>query len=106
VLQTWLVEHFVERVFSAWLEMSLTTGSVNLPPRKFAKFNAPVWRPRGWTWIDPLKEVKAHKEANKTWLKSLQMSLGEQGIDLEDVLEDQKIAKELAAKYDVELPEE
>lgn len=98
-LQTWLIEHFVGPVFKAWLQMTLTTGAVNLPMGKFRKFHNPVWRPRGWQWVDPLKEVRANIEAVKNNLRSLQGVVGEAGVDVEDILEDNKIAQELAAKY-------
>jgi lambda family phage portal protein len=104
VLQRWLVEHFVGQVFDTWLTMALTTQAVPLPLAKLDKFNAPIWRPRGWTWIDPLKEVEANTRAIKNNLKSLQSALAEQGLDVEDVLLDNKIALELADKYGVTLP--
>jgi len=75
-----------------------------LPLAKIEKFNAPIWRPRGWTWIDPLKEVEANTRAIKNRLKSLQSALGEQGLDVEDVLLDNQMALELADKYGVSLP--
>jgi lambda family phage portal protein len=104
MLQTWIIEHFVDRVFTSWLKMALTTQAVALPLGKFDKFNAPIWRPRGWTWIDPLKEVKANTEAIQNNLKSLAAALAEQGVDIEDVLIDNAIAKELADKHGQDLP--
>lgn len=98
-LQTWLIEHFAGPVFRAWLQMALTTSAIPLPMGKFKKFHAPVWRPRGWAWVDPLKEVRANIEAVKNNLKSLQGVVGEAGVDVEDILEDNRIAEELAEKY-------
>lgn len=98
-LQTWLIEHFTGPVFRAWLQMALTTGAIPLPMGKFKKFHAPVWRPRGWSWVDPLKEVRANVEAVKNKLKSLQAVVGEGGVDVEDILIDNAIAEELADKH-------
>lgn len=98
-LQTWLIEHFAGPVFRAWLQMALTAGAIPLPMGKFKKFHAPVWRPRGWAWVDPLKEVRANIEAVKSDFKSLQAVVGEAGMDVEDILVDNKIAKELAEKH-------
>jgi lambda family phage portal protein len=103
MLQTWAVEHFVNRVYQNWLKMALTTQAIPLPLGKLNKFNAPIWRPRGWTWIDPLKEVKANTEAIQNNLKSLAAALAEQGVDIEDVLLDNQIAAELADKYGQQL---
>jgi lambda family phage portal protein len=99
VLQTWIVEHFAAPVFRNWLEMALTTQAVPLPLGKIEKFHAPIWRPRGWTWIDPLKEVKANTEAIKNRLKSLVAALAEQGVDIEELLMDNAAAQELADKH-------
>ena len=103
-LQTWMIEHFAAPVFFNWLKMALLTGSVPLPPGKFDKFHAPVWRPRGWTWVDPYKEVNANEKAVKTKQKSLQAVVGEQGGDVEEILLDNQIAEELAAKFNTTLP--
>lgn len=103
-LQTWMVEHFVDVVFRNWLQMSLTTQAIALPLGKFSKFNAPVWRPRGWSWIDPLKEVNANIKAIENRLRSLQSVVGEAGVDIEDILIDNTIAQELAAKHKTKLP--
>jgi lambda family phage portal protein len=103
-LQTWTVDHFVGPVFFDWLKMALLTGAVPLPYGKFDKFHAPIWRPRGWTWIDPLKEVEANKRAVANKLKSLQSVVGEQGADVEDILIDNAIAEELAEKHNTTLP--
>lgn len=104
MLQTWLIEHFVGPVFYNWLKMALFTGAVPLPPGKFNKFHAPIWRPRGWAWVDPLKEVNANVKAVESKLKSLQGVVGEQGVDVEDILIDNKIAQEIAAKHKTSIP--
>jgi lambda family phage portal protein len=103
-LQTWLIQHFIDTVHRNWLEMALTVQAVPLPLGKLAKFNAPVWRPRGWSWIDPLKEVNAAVKAIEKRLRSLQSVVGESGVDVEDILIDNQIALELAEKHNSRLP--
>jgi lambda family phage portal protein len=103
-LQTWTVEHFTDRVYRDWLKMSLLTQAVPLPPGKYDKFCAPVWRPRGWPWVDPLKEVNANEKAIQGKQRSLQAVLGEQGIDIEEILIDNQIAEEIAEKFGTTLP--
>lgn len=62
-LQTWFSAHVCDRVFKEWLDSALLTQKVPLPYAKFDKFNAPTWRGRRWTWVDPEKELNAAKLA-------------------------------------------
>jgi lambda family phage portal protein len=103
-LQAWVVEHFCAPVFERWLEASLrAVDLLPLPFSKFEKFNAAIWRPRGWPWVDPLKEVKAQKEAVTNGFKSLQDVAAEGGVDIEDVFEALSQEKELAQSYGLNL---
>ncbi|MGL4404689.1 MAG: phage portal protein, partial [Notoacmeibacter sp.] len=85
LLQTWMIEHFCTDIFEEWLLMSLTTQKIPLPLNKFDKFNSPVWRPRGWQWVDPLKDIKASIEGINAGLSTAQDVAGQQGNDIEDV---------------------
>jgi lambda family phage portal protein len=102
-LQTFCVEHFHQEIFERWLKMALLTQAVKLPDWKFDKFNAPVWRPRGWAWVDPLKEVKANIEAVSNGFKSMQDVAGEQGRDIADVFEALQAEVALAEQYGLSL---
>jgi len=103
VLQTWLIEHFNEPVREKWLKRSLLTGYIPLPPGKFEKFNAPIWRPRGWEWVNPRDESTAAKQDLEIGARSLQRIVGDRGDDLEEIFAENKEAKELAAEYGVTL---
>jgi lambda family phage portal protein len=102
-LQTFVVEHLHQEVFERWLKMALTAQAIRLPLAKFDKFNAAVWRPRGWAWVDPLKEVKANVEAVSNGFKSMQDVAGEQGRDIADVFEALQSEKLLASEYGLNL---
>ncbi len=100
-LQKWMIEHFLTPVFEKWLEMALLTGELKLPVAKFEKFNAPSWQPRGWAWVDPLKDVQAAILAMQSGLKSATEIAAEQGKDIEDVYEQLAREKELRKKYGI-----
>jgi lambda family phage portal protein len=102
-LQTFSIEHFNQTVFERWLKMALTTQAVKLPLSKYDKFNSAVWQPRGWAWVDPLKEIKANVEAVKSKFKSMQDVAGEQGRDIGDVFEALQAEIKLAEKYGLDL---
>lgn len=99
MLQTWMIEHLCTRVFESWLTMALTTQKIPLPLAKFEKFNRPMWRPRGWQWIDPLKEVNSQRAAMDAGIRSGQDVANEQGQDIEEVYAQLAREKRLREKY-------
>lgn len=103
LMQTWMIEHFCTDIFESWLLMALTTQKISLPLTKFEKFNAPVWRPRGWSWVDPLKEVKSNIEAVNAGFMSAQDVASQQGQDIEDVYAQLALEQSLREKHGVVL---
>ena len=86
-VQSWFIDSVMQPIFDEWLLAYLSSRLTNLPPRKYDKFNAPMWSPRGWQWVDPLKEVKANVEAVAAGFKSKSEVLAEQGRDFEETLD-------------------
>jgi len=56
------------------------------------KFEAVLFKPRGWSWIDPTKEVEAYRAAIKAGIMTLSdvIAITGEGKDLEDVLRQRK----------------
>ena len=102
ILQAWLVESLIDKVFSSFLEQALLTGAVPLPLRKFDKFNTPVWFPRRWKWVDPDKDSKAAERDINLGVISRTRVAAEQGRDVRDVFEElaaeQKLADEMGVR--------
>ncbi len=92
LIQAFFIEHLMTDIFESWLEMALTTQAVKLPLSEYDYFNHPAWRPRGWTWVDPVKDVKAAILAINAGLNSRTRIASEQGRDLEEIFEE--LAKE------------
>jgi lambda family phage portal protein len=95
-LQNWLIESFVRPVFEAWLESALIKGAITLPSGKalpaetFAKWaDAATFQPRRWAWVDPQKDITAAVTAIDNKLRSHRSVADEQGVDLDDVLDDE-----------------
>jgi len=67
------------------------------------KFEAVKFKPRGWGWVDPTKEVAAYKEAIKanltTQTRVISMTGG--GDDIEEVLEERRSELDLAKSLDL-----
>lgn len=103
VLQTFVTEHFCNRVFETWLLMAMTTGAVNLPIADFDKYNKPIWRARGWAWVDPLKDNHANQIAIAQKTKTRSQVAADQGMDIEEIFQQIVFEEELAKQYGLNL---
>ena len=76
----------------------LANGSP-LPLVKIDKFAAHAWQFRGWSWVDPLKDIQTAKEGLALKITSRSRIASEMGRDIEDVFDELQQEEKLAAKY-------
>ena len=82
----------------------MTTGSVNLPMTKYEKFSdSVIYRPRGFSWVDPQKEIAAQIMGIQNGLLSMQDVANHYGADIEDIFESVQRERELAEQYGISL---
>jgi lambda family phage portal protein len=104
MLQSFMIEHFVVPVFRNWLLQTMTNGQVNLPIRKYDKFaDSANFRPRGFQWVDPQKEINAHVVALNAGLISMQDVAAVYGRDVEEVFAQIARDKQTAADFGLQL---
>ena len=87
VLQSWLSEQFCEPVYNAWLTMALDFQKVPLPKKQIDKFREVVWMPRGFAWVDPLKDAQANAQAIEMGVLTRAEVAAATGRDLDEILE-------------------
>lgn len=105
-IQTWFIGAVIDPIFLEWLRMGLTSGAIGgLPYRKLDEFRRREWQPRGWQWVDPLKEVNANIAAINAGLRSRGEVVGDQGRDLGDTFEALRDEQDLAAEYNLSFSE-
>jgi len=86
--QAWFIDVLMSRIYQHLLANIALYGLLSMEPSTvLERFRAHTWQPRRWPWVDPLKDIKAAQEAIATGLKSPQMVAAEQGVDVEEVLE-------------------
>ena len=102
-LQSWMIEVFHQRVFEAWLEMAVLSGALNLPGFETSpeRYQDVRWIPRGWSWVDPQKEISAYKTAVRSGFMTLTDVIAQNGGDFEEMA--QARARELEVCDDLEL---
>ena len=102
-LQNYMVENFHQPVYEAWLEMAVLSGALPLPnyeanPERYLNVR---WMPRGWSWVDPAKEVDAYAAAVRNGFKTLADVVAEGGGDLQDLLRARKAELELMEEMEL-----
>lgn len=104
VVQDYLVQHFVEPVFRAWLMSIMEDQIITLPASKFDKFaDATVFRARGFSWVDPLKEMNAAVIGLKNGILSMQDVANQYGRDVEETFDQIQAEKALAESYGLKM---
>ena len=103
VLQQWMIRSFHQKVYEAWLEMAVLSGTLDLPAFESAPevYQDIRWMPRGWEWVDPAKEVAAAKAAVRCGFMNVADEIAAKGGDIEDVFKQRRRELDLAATYDL-----
>jgi lambda family phage portal protein len=101
--QSWMIENLCEPVFEDFLLCAMDFGGLVLDSRDPEKFKAGKWEPRGWQWVDPLKDAQAAVLSIGANLTSRTRVLGEEGEDWEEVLEEIRSELDLAETLDIDL---
>jgi lambda family phage portal protein len=93
MLQQWFIRAFREPLHRMWLTASATFGALSaehlaLLRADEERYLAVRFKPRGWGWVDPTKEVAAYKEAELAGYvtKTDVIAATAGGQDIEDVL--------------------
>lgn len=104
MLQSFLVQHFCEPVFRAWLDSALDFGNVPIPLTKYDKFADNVhFRGRGFAWVDPMKEINAAVTAINNGLISMNDVAANYGRDVEELFAQIQSDKEMAERYGLKM---
>lgn len=105
-VQKWVIDAFCKPVFENWLEWNLLKQNIRLPIERFDKYNAPIWRPRTWAWVDPQKETSAIQMQLDYKLRSRTDIIASLGREAEDVFAEIAKEQELMSKLGIDIPED
>lgn len=103
LLQGWWARRFLMPIYREWLEFAQLSGLLVLDARPQEAFLAVVFTPRGWAWVDPLKDVNASIAEIDNGLTSRSRVCAEQGEDFEEIIEELAEEQALIEQYGVEL---
>jgi lambda family phage portal protein len=101
--QRFMIEHLVDKVFRLWLEWTLSTSQYGIRPDKLNKFSRDIqWRGRGFSWVDPKKEIEAAVIGLHNGILSMQDVANQYGRDVEETFAQIQRDKETAAQFGIE----
>ncbi len=96
-MQNFFIRKAIKKIFNLWLSMHLLSVDSEIPPTRAEIIRKRcIFRGRGWTWVDPLKEVKANSEALNTSQISLAQIAADRGLDRDELLDEIKEDQEAA----------
>ena len=103
--QQFLIEHFCREIYTEFVISAVLAGQLKIPDfwKNKKKYLKHVWISPGWSWIDPLKEVKANAQALDTGQDTLARLCAERGEDWRDVLKQRALEAELAKELGLTL---
>lgn len=101
-IQTFVIDNFCEPVFMRWLESAFLNNALDISLKDYMRL-FPVFRARGWTWVDPKKEADAHVVGLQNKFETLTDVLAEKGVDIEEHFETIQKERELAEQYGIDL---
>jgi lambda family phage portal protein len=113
VLQLWIIRAFRADLHEVWMKQAVYAGAIpSISVSQYLadpeKYSAVRFKPRGWMWIDPTKEVEAFKEAVRDGFTTVTDVIANTGggDDIEDILSrrerELKLMKDKGLKFDTD----
>lgn len=109
-LQQWWVRSFCDPLYRVWLQQAVLARAIPaIPVDAYAadppRYEAVLWKLRGWSWVDPTKEVNAYKEAVKAGFTTVTdvIAATAGGMDIEDVVATRQRELQLLAEAEIEV---
>lgn len=95
----WLVDYWLRPIYELWLEEAVNAGVVDAPD--FYENRYAYTRCRfifgGRGYVDPVKEAQASAMRMANGLSTMEQECAEQGLDYEEVLDQQQIEQQMRA---------
>jgi lambda family phage portal protein len=102
-MTAFFIEHFIRPVFDQWLDAAMQINSFGIPLAQYDKFSvAAEFRGRGFSWVDPQKEMTAAVTGLQNGILSLGHVASQYGMDTEELLSQIARDKALAEQFGIE----
>ncbi|MBO2834603.1 phage portal protein [Pseudomonas aeruginosa] len=83
--QELVISSLLERLGEEWFDSAVLHGAIKIPARDLERCSEQVWQPRGWDWVDPLKDSKAATESIGNRTKTRSQLIRQNGDDPDEI---------------------
>lgn len=106
VWQQMIINHLCQPLWELLFEEAVLRGQIEAPSFELFKpaYTRATWIPPGWQWVDPQKEVEAHKTAVEMDFETLAEVCASRGGDWEANLEQKQRIKAKYESLGLEMP--
>lgn len=107
-IQNWIIENLHQVVFDNWLDMAALSGALSLPgyEQDPSRYNSPRWMPRGYSYVDPQKEISAYRDAVRCGFMTQAEVIAQTGGDIEELFiarsREVEMAQQLGLVFDTD----
>lgn len=105
VLQGFVIRNLLTDIYREWLDAAVLSGAVKVQDyySNRQKYLSVRFKPRGWQWVDPTKEVTAYKAAVRAGFMTVADVIGQTGggVDAEDVFKSRRQELDMMADLDL-----
>ena len=105
-----MIDNFHFRIFKEWLALSVLSGDLDFPDyaANSKRYCKPRWTPPAQHYVDPLKEIRAYREAEQAgYMSKSQVIAQTNGGDYDDIVSEiareQDVADSLGVTLDKDL---
>lgn len=105
IMQQWWIRAFRRPLHRRWLMSAVLANAIPAIKQDDyladpSRFEAVKFKPRGWRWVDPTKEVNAYKEAERAgyMTKTDIIAQTAAGLDIEDMLDTRRRELDMLAE--------
>ena len=102
VLQTIFAVKVSRPIYLGWLSIASLTAFLPLPGA-WQNYAAHEWKPRGWKWVDPLKDLLALELGIALGVDTRTRGASAQGLDYEKNIDELAAEERYAAKREVDV---
>lgn len=101
VLQVATYTRAHRRIYDSWRGTAMLAGSLRIGSLISANFAAHSWRPRGWKWVDPYKDLQAAELAIRLGVNSRTRVAADQGLDFRKIVDELRVEEDYADEKQV-----
>ena len=108
--QKYIIDNFHYRIFKEWLDLAVLSGVIDFADyaSNSKRYCKPRWTPPAQHYVDPLKEIRAYREAEQAgYMTKSQVIAQTNGGDYDDIVSEiareQDVAQSLGVTLDKDL---